>query len=74
MFSCKFSKVSQEKLFFVEYLRVSPSDLGFGIWDSHFPKKVAFICFNESSLKMMRNALYFMLKALFVLKIFKYLS
>ena len=29
---------------------------------------------NESSLKMMRNAFYFMLKALFVLKIFTILS
>ena len=29
---------------------------------------------NESSLKMMTNALYFMLKALFVLEIFAFLS
>ena len=29
---------------------------------------------NENSLKMMRNAFYFMLKALFVLKIFTILS
>ena len=38
--------------------------------DSHFPR-IIFICFNESLLKVMKNAFYFMLKALFVLKIFK---
>ena len=37
-------------------------------------KKVYFICFIESPLKMMKNAFYFILKALFVLKIFKFLS
>ena len=31
-------------------------------------KKVAVICFNESPLKMMKNASHFMLKALFVLE------
>ena len=33
-----------------------------------------FFCFNKSPLKIMKNAFYFMLKALFVLKIFKSLS
>ena len=33
-----------------------------------------FICFNESPLKMMKNAFYFILKALFVFKISKFLS
>ena len=42
--------------------------------DSHLPKKYIFICFNKSPLKMMKNAFYFILKALFVLKIFKFLS
>ena len=42
--------------------------------DSHLPKKFLFICFNESPLKMMKNAFYFILKTLFVLKIFKVLS
>ena len=37
-------------------------------------KKNYFICFNESPLKMMKNAFYFILKALFILKIFKFLS
>ena len=42
--------------------------------DSHLPKKFLFIYFNESPLKMMKNAFYFILRALFVLKIFKFLS
>ena len=47
------------------------------LWPS---KKNCFICFNESLLKMMKNAFYFItvfcftLKALFVLKIFNFLS
>ena len=41
--------------------------------DSHLPKK-DFICFNGSPSKMMKNTFYFILKALFVLKIFKFLS
>ena len=32
------------------------------------------ICFIKCPLKMMKNAFYFILKALFVLKIFKFLS
>ena len=37
-------------------------------------KKNCVICFIESPLKMMKNAFYFILKTLFVLKIFKFLS
>ena len=37
-------------------------------------KKKCVICFIESPLKMMKNAFYFILKALSVLKIFKFLS
>ena len=37
-------------------------------------KKNSAICFIESPLKMMKNAFVFILKALFVLKIFKFLS
>ena len=37
-------------------------------------KKVVFLCFNESPLKMMKNVFYFMLKTLFVLEIFQFLS
>ena len=37
-------------------------------------KKIYVICFIESPLRMMKNAFYFILKALIVLKIFKFLS
>ena len=37
-------------------------------------KKNCFICFIESPLNIMKNAFYFILKAFFVLKIFKFLS
>ena len=37
-------------------------------------KKVGFICFIENPLKMMKNSFYFILKASFVLEIFKFLS
>ena len=37
-------------------------------------KKFCVICLIESPLKMMRNAFYFILKALFVLKIFKFFT
>ena len=36
-------------------------------------KNICFICFNDSPLKMMKM-LYFILKALLILKIFKFLS
>ena len=42
-------------------------------WDSHLPKMKCFICFNGSLWKMMKSAFYFILKALLVLKIFKFL-
>ena len=42
--------------------------------DSHLSKKICIICLIESPLKVMKNAFYFILKALFVLKIFKFLS
>ena len=42
--------------------------------DSHLPKKTLFICFNDSPSKMMKNAFYFILKALFILNILKCLS
>ena len=37
-------------------------------------KKSCVICLIESPLKMMKNAFYFILKTLFVLKIYKFLS
>ena len=36
--------------------------------------KICVICFIESLLKMMKNTFYFILKAIFVLKIFRFLS
>ena len=42
--------------------------------DSHLPKKIYFICFNDSPSKVMKNAFYLILKALFVFKILKLLS
>ena len=42
--------------------------------DLHIPKKNCVTCFHEGPLKMMKNAFYFMIKALFVLKVFKFLS
>ena len=41
--------------------------------ESHLPKKKNFICFNESRLEVTKNAFYFTVKALFVLKILKLL-
>ena len=41
---------------------------------SHLPKNIFFICLNDSPLTMMKNAFYFILKALFVFKIFEFLS
>ena len=35
-------------------------------------KKTCFTCFIESTLKLMKNPFYFILKTLFVLKIFKF--
>ena len=42
--------------------------------DFHLPKKNCVICLLESPLKIAKNAFYFILEALFVLKIFKLLS
>ena len=65
----KFNSVKKNKLSFrcvntsvIFKVELSPS------------KKFFVVCFNESPLKMMKNAFYFILKALFILKIFKFLS
>ena len=42
--------------------------------DCHLPKRNCFICFNEGPFKMINNSVNFMVKALFILKIFKFLS
>ena len=44
------------------------------VWLSPSKKGFFFVFFNDSFPKMMENAFYFILKALFVLKIFKFLS
>ena len=41
--------------------------------DSHLPKKICVTYVIERPLKMIKNGFYFFLKALFVLKIFKFL-
>ena len=48
--------------------------LNFKVGLSPSKKKFFFICVTESPLKMMKNAFYFILKALFILKIFQFLS
>ena len=46
----------------------------FNIYHYHWPsKKICFICFNESPIKMFKNTFYFILKALFFLKILQFL-
>ena len=42
--------------------------------ECHLPQKICVICLIESPLKLMKNAFYFILKALLVPKIFKFLS
>ena len=37
-------------------------------------QKYCFTCFNDSPLKMIKDAFYFILKTFFILKIFKLLS
>ena len=38
--------------------------------NTHLPKKICVICLTESTLKVMKNVFYFILKALLVLKIY----
>ena len=56
-----FSSILRTKLRSLNYLNPG----------SHLEKKCFFICFSYSPSKMMKNAFYFILKALFVIKIFK---
>ena len=41
--------------------------------DTHLTKKTWFICFNLRSLKVMKNAFYFILKSLLIIKMFQFL-
>ena len=54
---------SRFKRFLIEVLKL----------DSHLPETY-FVNINDSSSKIMKNAFYFILKALCILKIFKFLS
>ena len=79
-FFCSQSKTKQQQRcecnLFSKYANVKQmtSTLKTLTSDSHLPKKVVFICSNDSPSKMMKSALHFILKALSVLKIFKLLS
>ena len=60
-------------IFFIKFnCLIGPNVLEVGPLPSK--KEIFFICFNDSPSKMMNNAFYIILKALFVLKIFKFLS
>ena len=63
-----FGSVKQPKWDFEDAIRIH-EDLKSGY---HLPKKNCFICSKESPLKIKKNDFYFILKALFVLKIFKF--
>ena len=72
----KSTPVNNKEISALQYLagdvvrKIKPKVLKVGLSRS---KKLFYICFNESPLKMKKNA-YFILKALFVPKIFKFLS
>ena len=53
-------------------LNNKPNETGIKVGLS--PSKKNFICFKDSPSKMLKNAFYFILKVIFVLKIFKFLS
>ena len=63
------SSLSLMKFYTVLFISYIYIKVGFSL-----SKKIYFICFNESLLKMMKNAFYVILKALSVLKVFKTLS
>ena len=73
----------KEKAFFIIFKRLSMKQIKqifFGKWETDFKvglspsKKVCVICFTERPLKLKRNSFYLILKALFVVKIFKFIS
>ena len=67
----KYSKILDDLLSSIFQIHIAvTSALKVGLSPS---KKVVFIYVNESSLKMMKNDFYLMLKALFVLEIFTFL-
>ena len=62
---------SNEEAFFETSNILSDLNIKVGLSPS---KTIFFICFNDGTSKMMKNVFYFILKALFILKIFKLLS
>ena len=66
------SKVEIKYLIHVNQYRVNSMETTLQSW-AHTFQKESFICFNESPIKMMKNAFHFIFKALFVLKICKFL-
>ena len=67
----EYHKLFQEKKI-ISYLTKTNRNFLILKSDSHLPKNFAlFTLFNERPLKTMKNAFYFILKSLFVLKIFK---
>ena len=56
-----------------QLIRIGPVQMVNLKSDSHLPKNFC-ICFSDGPSKLMKNAFYFILKALFVLKISKFLS
>ena len=69
VFSCEFFEIFKNT---TGQLLLYSADKSVLKSDSHLPKN-CLICFNESPLKMIRSAFYFILKDLFILKIFKFL-
>ena len=72
---CKISAKSERFTWgtYKKFVKLAWNDLSFKVGLSP-SKKIGFICLIESPLKMIKNAFYFILKAFFVLKIFKFLS
>ena len=74
VFSCEFWEISNNLRTTDSHTKTFIKPKHFLKPNSHLPKKILFVSFDESSLKMMKNAFNFNLKALLVLKIFKFFS
>ena len=68
-------KGSAYVIFLHEYANIGTIGMLFMLKpDSNLSKKLSFNCLNKSPLKIMKNVFYSILKALFVLKIFKFVA
>ena len=77
LFPCKpclfsFSQLQTALSYPTAMISFDQKGLGIKVGLSPF-KKIVFIYFNESPLKMMKNAFYFMLKAIFIFEMFTFL-